>query len=386
MKIAKIIDELDVSGSNVVIGRHSIWLPQEQVKIPFQWGGRVQKYRHVHESSYSRESVAEEYTMMKWLASQKAAPPVGDLVFVKTLISQHLGAWWADPVGAYGYEIADVSTLTRPGAFDLARIKAKGKIRGSEGAWNDLLVLERGNVVNGYVIDLRRSWFDNLRWEGHVTSLPESVDRTLVDDLNRDGQFPFRERSAPYQEYYLDGRWWSAERDVVTRAGVLGFNPQDGETVVDLGCCTGGFLQYAKLSRAGLCLGLDAQAEFIDLARRLARANQFNICYRQVDLVADILSPVPEMLSWVRQVLPSGPDHLLVLSMGKHLRDDVMWAWIDAVKAKHTYLETNAIKPDAARETWHYWDAVHQRNGQFVGFTLDRNTRACYRIDRDDSN
>ena len=383
------LDLLDPLIPGTAVGKHSIWEPPSAahhrsvgIKVPFQFGGRVQKYKKPHEASYSLDTLAEEYALLRWLADRGWAPPIGNWVYFKTVISEHIGAWWADPCGAYGWEMADASKLS-PGPVTPALVaslrqqRGEASIEGSDGAWNDLLLPERGNILNGYIIDVRRSWFDRLRFLGPVCAIPlyrEDLNG-LVSDLRRDGQFPFREREQPYQEYYLAGKWFQGEREVGNRTSVLGFTPRAYESVLDLGCCTGGFLQLAHLiaPRARL-VGLDSQPEFVDLARRLARANGMNICYRQYDLRELSI----ELFQWLADLFPKGADHLLVLSMGKHLGEETMWALIDILMTKMTYIETNAVKGPP----YPYARDVVQRGGTLTGMTSDRNRRVCYAVSR----
>lgn len=360
-----------------VMGKHALWLPELGVKVPFQFGGKIQKYKAPTEPAYSLDTIAEEVAMLRWLASWGAAPPLKRYVFFGTVISEHPGGWWADPLGAYGYEIEDAATLPL-GKFDIGVLCDSGFITGSAGALTDLLIQERTNIVNGYLIDVRRSWHDNLRYLGPIPPMPRCVEDTfdLHGRLRRDGAFPFKDRDLPYQEYFMVDRWFPAERDVVARAGLLRFDVRRGESVVDLGCCTGGFLQYAMLQGAGRCIGLDAQQEYLKLAQALARVNGMNICYRR----AELRDPAAiEVLSrWIKKLLPQGLDHLLCLSMAKHIGEDTMWAWVDALGARRTYVETNAVKPGAHPQR----EGVLARGGVYLGQSQDRNPRDLYLIER----
>jgi len=370
----KVYPVLDLMEPENLVGQHAIWNNKLQVKVPFQWGGLVQKYRKLDEPAYGRETIGEEVALLQALAARKWAPPVGDWVFFETVISEHPGVRWADPLGAIGYEMTDAHTLSS-GEFSLSNFRTSGLVEGSPGAWGDLD--KPGNIVNGYLVDVRRSWWDHLRYVGPIPPIPSHVeDRdALVRDLQRNGQFPFHQRTQPYQEYLLDNVWHLAERDVPARAMKLSFLPGPGESALDLGCCTGGFLQWAAARGAGPLVGVDAQPEFINLARRVARANGWNICFWDRDLSQNFHA----LVDWLQGYFPLGIDHLLLLSMGKHLREGALWRWVDALKARHIYLETNA---QHAGGPYHYWEEVQARGGQDLGFTEDRNLRRIYRIDR----
>ena len=371
---------LNATAPGVVIGRHAIWFPDVDdsaygLKVPFQWGGRVTKYGHKEASYPPEESLPHELRILRALADLGMAPPVGDLVYIETLISNHPGGWHADPCGVWAYEMADASELP-PGRFDLEAMKAL-PIVGSEGAWGD--VCKPGNVVNGYLVDVRRSGFDLLRWSrGDIEPLPLSpADDLLVTDVHRLGQFPPLERTHAYQDFYTGPRWQTGERRVIERAIALGFMPRPGDTVLEIGCQTGGFLAHAYLEMRGegVVLGAEVNRDYIDLARRLARRTRQNIAIRQIDAVAQRA----ELLAWVAERCPGGLDHLLVLSMEKHLGEAEMFSLIDAIGARRTYIETNAV---SEARPWKLLQEVADRGGIHVGNSNDRNLRRLYRIER----
>lgn len=371
---------LDATAPGVVIGRHAIWCPGVDgnaygLKVPFQWGGRVTKYGHKEASYPPEESLPHELRILRALGELGMAPPVGDLVFIETIISRHPGGWHADPCGAWAYEMADASELP-PGRFDLEAMKAL-PIAGGEGAWGD--VCKPGNVVNGYLVDVRRSGFDLLRWSrGDIEPLPpRPLDERLVGDVHRLGQFPPGERSHAYQDFYLGPRWEPGERRVVERAQALGFAPRPGESVLEIGCQTGGFLAHAYLEMRGegVVLGAEVNADYIHLGRRLARNARQNISIRHLDAVAQR----EELLAWVAERCPGGLDHLLVLSMEKHLGEPQLFDLIDAIGARRTYVETNAV---SERRPWKLLPEVQARGGLHVGNSNDRNLRRLYRIER----
>lgn len=382
----KTYDTLNLYAKDLTLGKHGIWWPEQALKIPFQFGGQIQKYRYPHEQAYPLDLLREEVGLLRWLAAHRLAPPIGEWVYFKTVISDHLGAEWHDPCGAYGYHMANAHSLP-PGALaqvppdavdSVIRLLAGDRITGSPGAWNDLN--KPGNVVNGYLVDARRSGWDRLRWHGPMPQLPQYEEdlAALHRDLRTEGQFPYKARSQPYQEYYLDGQWWAAEREVVARAALLGFEPRRGEAVLDIGCQAGGFLQYARLQSqdptGGLYVGLDVNAAYTDLAQRLARANGWNLCFRTLSIEA------PATLDWLGALW--GPrfqqiDHVLLLSMLKHFSagETTLWRIVDTLQARHTYLETNAVKEGALSPLS---VGVRERGGDLAGWSHDRNVRACY--------
>jgi len=376
----KVYDVLDLTSGDVVVGQHSVWIPGLQVKVPFQWGGTIQKYRHPHETAYPLDLLTEEVGLLRWLAARRYAPSVGEWVYFKTVISEHPGGWWADPLGAYGYEMTDAAALPegKLSGVDVGQtiqLAVGASISASLGAWSDLN--KPGNVVNGYLVDVRRSGWDRLHWHGERPALPlysEDRERLRVD-LKNYGQFPFMERELPYQEYYLDGEWHPGEREVVSRASILNFTPIPGSSVLDVGTSLGGFLQFSYLLGARTLIGLDVEPSYVDLARRLARAGGMNICYRLMNAEDEI----DALLAWMTRLAPSGIDVLLLLSMLKHFRggEVSLWEIVEALDARVTCIETNAVKEG---ESAPLYREVEVRRGTALGWSRDRNNRMCYHV------
>jgi len=367
----KRIAVLDATARGVVVGRHAIWAPGLGVKVPFAFGGRLTKYGHSEPGYEPAETLPHELAILRALAAEGMAPPIGDLVRIDTLISEHLGAWHADPCGAWGYEMIDASALPA-GRFSIERMRAL-PIDGSDGAWGD--VAKPGNVVNGYLVDVRRSAWDMLRWTGggllELPRVSQDLD-TLRARVHRECQFPAGERAEAYQDFWVGGQLEYGQRRVSERAEAMGFRPCVGESVLDIGTQSGGFLQYAARLGVARAVGVDVDQGYIECARALARSNGQNLCFRQIDVVAQR----DAFLSWVRAYFPSGVDHLLCLSLEKHLGDEGLFSLIDAIGAGRTYVETNAT-PDGVMKLW---PEVQRRGGRHVGDSRDRNLRRLYQI------
>lgn len=363
------IPVIDATASGAVVGRHAIWLPELQVKVPFQWGGQITKYQHAEPGYDPADTLPHELAILRALAAEHMAPPIGEVVRVETLISEHQGTWHADPLGAWGYEMANAMKLP-PGRFSLERMM-RMPIIGSPGAWGD--VAKPGNVVNGYLVDVRRSAWDMLCWGALVQPLPRvELDRdALRARVHRECQFPSGERAEAYQDFWLAGELVRGQRRVAERAAAMGFRPKHGETVLDIGCQAGGFLQLASAAGARAA-GVEVNPEYVDCARALARSCGQNICIRQMD----VMRKRDTFLWWVRDYFPNGVDHLLLLSMEKHLGERELFDLIDAIGARRTYVETNAVKGDAMK----LWPQVAARRGRHIGDSHDRNLRRLYQI------
>jgi len=384
-----IYDELDLINppKGAVIGNHGIWLPNydgKSIKVPFQWGGKVTKYSK-REAGYPRDSLSDEIAILSALAELQMAPPIGDAVFFRNVISNYPGAWHCDPCGAYGYEFANASQLP-PGKFSVDAMRQL-PIEGSPGAWGDVAKPE--NIVNGYLVDVRRSGQDLLRWQG-LRPWPfiggSDYDVDLRARVHRECQFPPGERSEAYQDFWLNGELERGQRRVVERAHTLGFYPDRGANILDIGCQSGGFLQYAEqhADGTGRFVGVETNPLYVDCARALARNCIQNISIRRMDVVKEHGA----FLNWVKDYFPRGVDHLLLLSMEKHLGEKFMFDLIiDVINAKTTYIETNAVAKDDGvgpepNAPMKLWEAVRSRGGKHVGNSRDRNLRRLYRLDR----
>lgn len=371
----RFIPTLDATAPGVVVGRHSIWLTALGVKVPFQWGANVTKYGHREPVYAIGATLPHEIAILRALAAEQMAPPVGEVVYFGEVVSHHPGGWHCDPCGAYGYEMADATKLP-PGRFSIEAMR-RLPIEGSEGAWGD--IAKEGNVVNGYLVDVRRSAWDMLRWTGPgLDVLPAPpIDDTIAADVHRLCQFPQGARETAYQDFYLDGAWQRGERRIVERARAMGFTPRPGETVLEIGCQAGGMLQFADLMMAqtGTALGVELDADYIACGRRLARRARQNLCVRRMNAVEE----ADALVEWVKQRAPQGLDHLLVLSMEKHLGHAPLFDLVDRIGARRTYIETNAV---SEKNPWKLREEVVARGGSHVGDTTDRNLRRLYRIEK----
>ncbi len=371
----KTLPLVDLTQSGAVLGRHSAWLPALGLKVPFQFGGLVTKYGHEEQGSDPAETIPHELAILRALAAEGMAPPIGDLVRIETLISEHPGAYHADPLGAWAYEMADATKLPA-GRFSLERMQAL-PISGSEGAWNDISVPGRDNVVNGYLVDVRRSAFDMLKWTGRSLPLLPQVTqdlKVLRARVHRECQFPAGARDEAYQDFWLGGELERGQRRVTERAAQMGFSVARGESVLDIGCQSGGFLQLAARAGAGRLAGVEVDPGYVDCARALARSCGQNINIRHMDVLR-----LDVFLKWVRAYFPRGVDHLLLCSMEKHLGESALFDLVDAIGARHTYIETNAV--GVADGPMKLWPEVKGRGGQHVGDSRDRNLRRLYQIE-----
>jgi SAM-dependent methyltransferase len=214
-----------------------------------------------------------------------------------------------------------------------------------------------------------------LRWDGgDLPRLPrlEQNLEGLRARVHRECQFPPGERAVAYQDFWIGGTLERGQRRVSERAAALGFRPQPCETVLDIGAQAGGFLQFAARAGARVA-GVEIDPGYVDCARALARSCGQNICIRRMDVVRERAA----FLDWVRAYFPHGVDHCLCLSLEKHVGEAFLFALIDEIGARRTYVETNAVPAETHLKLW---DHVRARGGTHVGFSRDRNLRCLYQI------
>ncbi len=186
------------------------------------------------------------------------------------------------------------------------------------------------------------------------------------------GSFPKGERNQAYQEYYYRNAWVPAEREINNRASLMGFIPKPNERIVEIGCQTGGFMQYAWLLGVKNVTGVDYDEDYIRLANHMNKVNGHEIKYRVGNALDNNLI---NDLSTGERI-----DHLLLMSMGKHIGEERLFYIIDKLNARNTYIETNAVSKKNERP---YHKNVTQRGGNLVCQTNDRNQRLVYVIHKD---
>jgi hypothetical protein len=160
--VAKETLRLDSAG--VVFSNHCWWLPEEGVKVPHQRCGELLKNVDPPEVGCSLASLAVEYTILKEAHRMLGiVPPVGKIVVYDNAMVAD-GSTRAGPF--YGYEMANANALPR-GPLT-SQQDAKDKLRTlpvfiSESALSDFT--NESNIVNGYIVDVRRSPHDMPVWQ-----------------------------------------------------------------------------------------------------------------------------------------------------------------------------------------------------------------------------
>lgn len=389
-----------------VPGKHAIWIPEMEAKIIWTHNGRIESYRDwdkgqnqelIQSGTFNDQcrgytfeavtSILNEVNLLRVLAKFRMAPPVGCIFHIENFTSFYpFGVWHNDVKGRYGYYIKDAKGL-QPGDFSFDKFAKAfletGLVRASQGAQGDLL--KENNIVNGYLIDIRRTIWDMI-----VLTTPYDADEirffvsnpnVLKDKILELGQFPFKQRSKNYQSYFLDGfGYQEGSRDTLYRLDRMKVPGKlSGESVVDLGCCYGSVCVEMYNRGARNITGLDFQPEYIDCARALARYNGMQINFLQMDLSAW------EAHDFLNEYYPDGVDIVFALSLYKHLGNR-LWSLLHGFKWKRCYIESNNTG-ESRRNS----DLVKEMDAgilnfdasvSFMGFTEDRSPRAIWLLER----
>jgi hypothetical protein len=173
---------LDDQSFDIIKGKHSIWIPSMEAKITWSYKGEItsllkEEYKGKVTSWTNKhlQSIMNEYTIMNELVKDKFVPPIGKILYIKHMISSDFGI---DKQGVFGYYMRNAHNLPKgyytfekfiKNYYDEIKVSdwttKKTDIRRGifGGAFGDLQ--KPDNIVNGYLIDIRRSQFDCIQWE-----------------------------------------------------------------------------------------------------------------------------------------------------------------------------------------------------------------------------
>lgn len=392
---------LDEKWYKVKIGKHCIYIPELEAKIIWSFNGKIEAYKDWDKgrnaesirngtfcSSYygfdqkALESVANEYLLMELLSNTRMSPPVDGVFYIKNFISKYpYGDYWCDPLGRYGYFVKDAGGLEH-GNYNIDKFKDLPIII-SEGAVGDL-EKKKGNFVNGYLVDVRRTIWDMMQLSDaeKIYSLSQEIKyipdkQKILNFVNKCGQFPFKERTQPYQDYPLQGFTIKGTRKPKHRFGRMGIDRLDRKTLVDLGCCIGSMCFEAHERGAKKITGIDYQKEFIDCGRMIANANGIPINFMTMDLCS------PTMVSnYIKNLYKKPVDFVFALSLYKHVGDNI-WKVLDEFEWKTCYIESHnapeGLETEHVKEMMKW---ISENKGTYLGITEDRSPRCIWRIDR----
>ncbi len=398
---------LDGIKHSVIEGKHCIYIPSANLKIIWTYNGKIEalqdwdKGRNATEISlgqfntdcngYDEEtllSIANEYTIMYILADNAMAPTIGDFVYIEQFVATApWGALHCDCKGKYGYQMANAHKATVPGKYNLEAFMdlMDGRVDISEGAIGDLQKAD--NVINGYLIDVRRTIWDMMQYRNRrilfsevrtLLSVPMDKD-ALKAKIMQLAQFPFKQRKSNYQSYLMNGEYIGGSRNTQYRIDKMGFDKVEmaGRTVLDLGCNLGAmcFDMYHRGARK--VTGIDVEADYTNCSRELARYNGMPINFLTMDL-----NDTDAVAKWTKMYYPTGVDVLFVLSLYKHMKEQ-FWTLLNSINFRTCYVEShNAPK---GLETEHVKEMIKIFKSlpvqvEYLGMTEDRSPRCVWKL------
>ena len=230
--IKKIYNEAVIQGNGITIdgkyfsiikGKHSIWIPEPEMKIPWSWNGKITSFRDWEKGKDAEEiknrtfnadnrywdreslqSIMNEYLIFKKMSELLLAPSIEGMFYIKNITSDFIpGTLTNDSKGIYGYYMKDAYKIEGGGHYtfsepansygyyadaslpDRFTNHIEPLLDISDGAKGDML--KEDNVINGYIIDIRRSMFDMMQ----LKDLPDDAWKQIehrennIDDLKK---------------------------------------------------------------------------------------------------------------------------------------------------------------------------------------------------------
>jgi len=303
---------IDGKSYAAVEGKHCIWIPELEIKIPWTYNGKIEarqnwlRGRHKdqllsqtfndHAGGWNietLESIQEEYRLFDILSQAKMTPPVDGFIYIENMISIYTkSVIHCDPMGAVGFYVKDANKLS-VGEYDIREFKRKfidkNIIKCSAGALGDLQ--KKNNTVNGYLIDIRRTIWDMMSLNHDYVPLLNWRDlRPIKEQLKNKvlslGQFPHKARKTAYQTYWVDDHYKEGTRQTLYRFDKMGIEKDlTGQTVVDLGSQIGSVCAECYMRGARHVTGIEYESDYVGCARDLARYNGHQINYQCMNLM-----------------------------------------------------------------------------------------------------
>jgi len=409
---------LDGKEYSAKVGKHSIWIPELELKLPFQYNGHFVEYYHWSRGQHAERiknftfgtelpyamsslyNIVEEWAIFYLLAKRKLAPPIGGFVFFKNILSTFpKDVMRCDPKGGYGFFMRDASKLDKksfsPDYFKQEFVSS-GILYCSETALGDICEEGRNNHINGYIVDIRRSiqdaihlrklpGLDEIATDTYLTSICKEIfyqddPGKLKERIAVYGQFPFKQRNKPYQSYWLRNEYVEGARATEERLSLMGIPTElpPETSVLDLGCCIGAICQGMYLRGARDILGLEYQLEYLACARDLARYNGHQISYLQYDL--SDREQLDKVIAHLNKYFPNGIDYVFALAIYKHIGLDNLLYLLENISFRNLYVESSSV--ESVKTTGHAKECNKQLNKRwktkFLGYTTDRSKRAIW--------
>ena len=354
---------LDGQSYNAVEGKHCIWIPELEIKIPWTYNGKIEARQgwmrgmnkeQLLNQTFNDEvlgwsvntilSIQYEYEMFSLFAAAKISPSVDGYVYIKNMISVYTKpVIHCDPMGAIGFYVKDANKLSQ-GEYDIREFKRKmidtNIIHCSAGAFGDLQ--KPNNIINGYLIDIRRTIWDMMCLKADYKPIFSLRDvRPDKEELEAKilslGQFPYKARKKAYQTYWIDDHYEDGTRQTLYRFDKMGIEKDlTGQTIVDLGSQIGSICAECYMRGARHITGIEYEADYVECARDLARYNGHQINYQPMNLT-DVRSVSKYLELYYSDKLI---DKIFLLSMHKHIGDSGSII-LRQLNWKEAYIESN---------------------------------------------
>jgi len=205
----------------------------------------------------------------------------------------------------------------------------------------------------------------------------------LQEKIAKLSQFPHKERTQPYQSYFMEGEGYiKGSRDTLYRFDQMSMpNILTGALVLDLGSQLGAMSVEASRRGAKKVLGLEYENDFIECAEELAKYNKMPITFKQVDLknLNGTLDTIHNFFGKENTV-----DIVFALSLTKHVGVSALYQILRNFKWKYCFVEGHNCNGDL---TTPHCQEIEQNliskfTHRFLGFTEDRSIRPLWRLDR----
>jgi len=229
--------------------------------------------------------------------------------------------------------------------------------------WRPHLIRELGKrknyTVNGSVkfVDIDQKYYYT------------SCDEQLENDIYRDGQFPHRRRSQPYQS--IEEKGILGARNMVHRFNVMQCGNFKGKTILDIGCNLGGVCRIASNRGAKYCVGIDNHEDANNISRRFYDAEGHkNIRIETYD--------INNGLDGLQALIGKDKfDYVFALSMLKHVGHKALFDIINYYTKEKCWIEGHAkqSKNDIQEMLDGNLDGIEM---SFVDYTYDRGKRAMF--------
>ena len=424
--VKKIYDEATIKGDNITIegktykiqkGKHSIWIPEPQMKIAWSYNGKIISFRDWEKGEQAKEiwdrtfndnnrfwdreslqSIINEFMVFKELMKYNLTVKFKGIFYIKNVISDfYPGTLVSDSKGVYGY----YRVKELPDRFE-NHIEKLLDI--SDGAKGDLK--KEDNVINGYLIDIRRTMWDCMKlkdlpkdaWKQieyrendvdmlkkKITKLKPKENNMLPEELKEKitdlTQYPHKQRKLNYQSYYIDNEEVEGSRNTVERIKLMEL-PEDmaGMTILDLGCNLGSICCESWKRGARWIMGLDNEDDYIECARDLARHNGYNINFMVKDLTKtdDTAIYIKSFFDQTQRPI----NIIFALSLYKHIKGK-MFELLDRLKWDTCIIEShnapNGINTPHCKEIIEH---MNKRKWNYVllGVDTTRSPRCIWKI------